>query len=129
MPKVIIFEDETLYAQILQQTYTDDGWEVRTFSFPPPDVIDIIANERPDLIHTDLNMPRMNGLALTRLIRLDPRTSSIPILMVTSTVHDQAVADARRQGVTAYLGKGDSTPANIASQARSLLSSDLRNSQ
>ncbi len=55
--------------------------------------ISIAQREQPDLILMDMHMPGMDGLSATRLLRADPQTREIPIIIVTASamMHDQAV--------------------------------------
>ena len=64
---------------------------------------DATAGRSPDLVITDIAMPRMDGLALTRALRLQSSTERIPIIAVTG---EQAVfARARDAGCTAIVSK------------------------
>ncbi len=58
-----------------------------------------------DLVITDLNMPKMDGVGLIRALRADPRHRSVPILMLT-TEHDPAKkSEGRAAGATGWLVK------------------------
>lgn len=58
-----------------------------------------------DLIISDLNMPRMNGLELTRKIRELPQCSKTPILIVTTESEANVKAQARQAGATGWIVK------------------------
>ncbi|MER2543038.1 MAG: response regulator, partial [Candidatus Accumulibacter phosphatis] len=58
----------------------------------------------PDVLVTDVDMPGMNGLQLSRQLRDNPRTAHLPIIMVTSD-NEQLRADAAAAGVNVVLGK------------------------
>ncbi|MCP4918483.1 MAG: response regulator [Proteobacteria bacterium] len=60
---------------------------------------------RPDIVVTDLAMPEMNGLALTRALRADPSLSTTPILLLTAHTGQTSVLDAYRAGASDYLNK------------------------
>ena len=51
---------------------------------------------------TDIEMPRLNGLDLTRRIRADERTKALPVIAVTSLAGDEEVARGNAAGVSAY---------------------------
>ena len=64
---------------------------------------DASASTSPDLVITDIAMPRMDGIALTRALRLQSSTERVPIIAVTG---EQAVfARARDAGCTAVVSK------------------------
>jgi len=67
--------------------------------------IDLAIQHRPDLIITDLMMPEVDGMELTRRLREDPRTRHIPVVMLTARSDlDDRVAGLDA-GVNAYLTK------------------------
>ena len=59
------------------------GFSPVTFEFPAR-AIEAIANEKPDLVITDLNMPEINGLQLTEQIRAMAPAQGLPIIMITT---------------------------------------------
>ena len=65
----------------------------------------VAQRELPDLILMDVQLPKLSGLDATRLLRADPRTANIPLVVVTSfslSGDDRRAIDA---GASAYLAK------------------------
>jgi two-component system cell cycle response regulator DivK len=65
----------------------------------------VAQRELPDLILMDVQLPKLSGLDATRLLRADPRTAKIPLVVVTSFAlsgDDRRAIDA---GASAYLAK------------------------
>jgi CheY-like chemotaxis protein len=65
--------------------------------------LDAVVRQLPDLVLLDLQMPRMDGLALLRQIRRVDRR--LPIIVVTATADTRLAAEALREGAVAYLPK------------------------
>jgi CheY-like chemotaxis protein len=68
----------------------------------------LLEHRSVDLIISDLNMPRMDGLQLARLIRHhpQPRVRAIPLVLLTATTsHEQALRDAHRAGASDFVRK------------------------
>ena len=61
--------------------------------------------ELPDLILMDVQLPRLSGLDATRLLRADPRTANIPLVVVTSFALSGDDRKAMDAGASAYLAK------------------------
>ena len=62
-------------------------------------------NELPDLILMDVQLPKMSGLEATRILKADPRTAHIPIIVVTSFALSGDREKAAAAGATSYLAK------------------------
>jgi two-component system chemotaxis response regulator CheY len=65
--------------------------------------LEMLATTRVDLILADLNMPEMNGFEMTRLLRLDPNTRDIPVVILSASPNAEAFAQG--QQVDGCLGK------------------------
>jgi|tagenome__1003787_1003787.scaffolds.fasta_scaffold19712808_2 DNA-binding NtrC family response regulator len=77
MHKVLIVDDDHGFTQILQQILEDQGYEVKTAVDGNDGYFNYLLF-KPDLIITDIQMPRCNGLQLMRYVRThDPRIRTI----------------------------------------------------
>jgi CheY-like chemotaxis protein len=80
-----------------------------------------IGERAPDVLITDVEMPGMDGFALTEHVRARPATARMPVIMVTAA-EDRHRDNAARVGVSVLLGKPYSEEALIASIAAELAS-------
>lgn len=69
------------------------------------EAVDRALAEPPDLILMDVQMPNLDGLAATRLLRADPRTASIPIIVITALAMREDRTRCLEAGATSYLSK------------------------
>lgn len=69
------------------------------------EALEKLAQEPVDLVITDLNMPRMDGLALTKSLRSEAQYVRVPIVMLTTESDDAERAKGMEAGVTVYLTK------------------------
>jgi signal transduction histidine kinase len=76
--------------------------------------LELARKHRPTLIVTDLMMPELDGLGLTRELRADPLTQHIPIVMLTARGEASDRVEGLRTGVNAYLAKPFSSKELIA---------------
>ena len=67
--------------------------------------IEIAEREQPDLILMDIQMPDMDGLTATRLLRAEPKTSEIPIVAVTASVMDKDRSKTLEAGCDGHIPK------------------------
>jgi two-component system response regulator len=63
------------------------------------------ANELPELVLLDLNLPRVDGLEVLRQIRADDRTKYLPVVVLTSSARDRDVVQSYQLGANSYVQK------------------------
>jgi CheY-like chemotaxis protein len=108
---ILLVEDNTDDLFLATQTLKKAGFDQVSVVRDGKEALDLLFGEKgaagisPDLIILDLQIPKINGLDLLRIIRADERTKTVPVLVVTST-NDQHDRDACiRLGVTAFASK------------------------
>ncbi len=101
--KILIADDETnirlLVSGMLSQDYiiiaATDGEEA----------IASARKQKPDLILMDIMMPRMDGYAACSVLKADPATKAIPVVMLTGVGHDLNKKLAKEVGADGYITK------------------------
>ncbi|MCD4675688.1 MAG: HEAT repeat domain-containing protein [Desulfobacula sp.] len=81
--QIFVVDDSKMMLKLYQNKLTALGFKPLTFD-RPEDAIPQIIQKKPDLVITDLNMPNISGLELTREIRKKYTRQDIPILMITT---------------------------------------------
>ena len=81
--QIFVIDDSKMMLKLYQNKLTAIGFKPVTFD-RPEDAIPQIIQKKPDLVITDLNMPNISGLELTREIRKKYTRQDIPILMITT---------------------------------------------
>jgi len=67
--------------------------------------LDAVARRLPDIVISDIMMPRLDGIGLLRALRGDPDTDFLPIVLLTAKSSDRDRIDGLERGADAYLGK------------------------
>ena len=104
MSKILVIEDEDILAQILVMGLEADGHTVVKAGDGAAG-LEAVGTENPDLIVTDMSLPKMTGWELIEKLRAQPATADLPIIAMTghATAEDRAAAYAA--GVSAYQQK------------------------
>jgi two-component system chemotaxis sensor kinase CheA len=105
---VLVVEDSPFFRKQLVTCLSEEGWT--TLSAENGEEGLSVLGEHADevgLILTDIEMPRMDGLEMTRRIRADARHAHVPILACTSVSGEVAERRGREAGLTEYLIKLD----------------------
>jgi len=69
------------------------------------EALELVKRERPDVAVLDVSMPKLDGLELTRLLRGDPDTSAVRIVLLTALVQESDVSDGLAAGAHDYVRK------------------------
>ncbi|MCG5500317.1 response regulator [Ectothiorhodospira lacustris] len=105
MPKTILtVDDSASIRQMVSFTLKGAGYTV-TEAMDGQDGLDKARAGRFDLIFTDQNMPRMDGISLIKALRGLPQYKTVPILMLTTESGDAMKSQGRAAGATGWLVK------------------------
>ncbi len=104
MPLVLVVDDSLTVRKFTSRLLAREGFRVAT-ARDGIDALEQVRGALPDAILLDIEMPRMDGFELTRVLHSDPRTRGIPIVMVTSRTAEKHRQYALDLGVRVYLGK------------------------
>jgi two-component system, chemotaxis family, chemotaxis protein CheY len=107
--KILIVEDNTDLSQLLAFYLSDAGYEISRAANSAQGISKALA-ERPDLIITDLHLPDMNAVDATVILKQDPATWDIPILILTAMAVGEWKTKALKAGVAKCLIKPVSPP-------------------
>lgn len=104
LPKVLIVDDSLSVRSSLSQLVTDRGYRV-VAARDGLEAVNLLEDEAPDIILTDLEMPRMNGLDLASYVRKSTQWSHLPIVMITSRTMAKHREQAELVGINRYITK------------------------
>ena len=82
-----------------------DGVEALDYLFGEGAYAGRDLSDSPRLILLDLKLPKLSGLEVLSRIRADPRTRSLPVVVLTSSSEDQDIAEAYQRGANSYVRK------------------------
>ena len=103
-PLVMVVDDSLTVRRVMQRLLQREGYRV-VLAKDGLDAIDKLAGERPAVLLSDIEMPRMDGFDLVRNVRADERLAALPVIMITSRIASKHRELAATLGVEHYLGK------------------------
>jgi chemosensory pili system protein ChpA (sensor histidine kinase/response regulator) len=104
LPLVLIVDDSLSQRRALEHILTDAGFRIYS-ARDGIEAAEWLAKVKPDIVITDLEMPRMNGIELTSHIRTQANMKDLPIIMVTSRSTQKHKQLAEEAGIDFYLTK------------------------
>lgn len=102
--RILAIDDSPTIRALVSKALRPAGFEVFLAS-DGIEGVEALPDARPDLIITDINMPRMDGFGLIDAVRADDAYSSVPILVLTTESGADLKARARKAGATGWIVK------------------------
>lgn len=101
---ILIVDDSPTETRLFQSALVKAGYQVETAE-NGEEGVEAARQVHPDLILMDVVMPVLNGFQATRMLRKDPATADIPVVMVTTKDQQTDRTWGLRQGAVKYLVK------------------------
>jgi two-component system chemotaxis response regulator CheY len=104
MHSILAVDDSPSMRKMVSFTLTGAGYQVIE-AVDGQDAFEKAQSHSIDLVLVDQNMPRLDGIGLTRLLREHPKYKATPILILTTESSDQMKQAGRSAGATGWLVK------------------------
>ncbi|MFE1250837.1 SpoIIE family protein phosphatase [Streptomyces sp. NPDC058741] len=102
--RVVVADDNADMREYLQRLLTGAGYRVTTVT-DGTSALDAVRADPPELVVSDVMMPGLDGLALVAALRSEPRTASIPVLLLSARAGQEASIEGLQAGADDYLVK------------------------
>jgi CheY-like chemotaxis protein len=104
MNKILIVDDSPLQQKLASIYLSKENYTVVTAN-SGREGVDMAVREQPELIILDVEMPEMDGLEALKLLKNNPATASIDVLMCSSVKKEAVINEALALGAKGYLNK------------------------
>ena len=102
--KILAIDDSRTIREMLRQTLTQGGFEVHVAE-DGLDGLEKLPEVDPDVVITDINMPRVDGFGVIEAIRAASEFAGMPILVLTTESAQDLKDRARQSGATGWIVK------------------------
>ncbi len=106
---VLLVDDSAFFRDMLTPLIKAAGYRVVAVSSGAEAVRTLGANDRFDVVITDIEMPEMDGFALAQALRATPSTAELPVIGITAMVSAEAIERGRAVGFNDFVAKFDRT--------------------
>ncbi|HLT16408.1 MAG TPA: response regulator [Acidimicrobiales bacterium] len=117
---VLIVEDDPVILRLLEVNFELEGHEV-LLAHDGAEGLELAKERRPDLVVTDVMMPRLSGIELVESLKGDPATAHIPIILLSAKAQTADLKAGMDAGADDYVTK-PFEPLDLLDRANALLS-------
>jgi len=104
---VLVVDDSAAIRKILTRVLRQTGMAIQTIheAGDGQEALAQMAQHRIDLVLSDINMPKMDGLQLLASLKASPQWRHVPVMMITTEGGETKVTEALRLGAAGYVRK------------------------
>jgi two-component system chemotaxis response regulator CheY len=104
---ILVVDDSAAIRKILTRVLRQTGMAIQTIheAGDGQEAMSVMAEHRIDLVLSDINMPKMDGLQLLASLKASAKWHKIPVVMITTEGGETKVAEAVRLGAAGYVRK------------------------
>jgi len=104
---VLVVDDSAAIRKILNRVLRQTGMAIGTVheAGDGQEALELLKAHKIDLVLTDINMPKMDGLQLLGAMKAAPQWNGIPVMMITTEGGETKVGEAVRLGAAGYVRK------------------------
>jgi CheY-like chemotaxis protein len=104
MATILLIDDEPIIRQLFQKVLEHEGHSVLTAS-NGREALEVLRENKPDLLLLDMMMPQMDGISFLRLMRRNAQWADIPVVIMSALADKGNICNAGTLGVRDYLLK------------------------
>ncbi len=119
-PTVLVVEDDPVILRLLEVNFDLEGFGVLV-AHDGQEGIDLARREKPDVVISDIMMPKVSGLELVQALKGDEATASIPIILLSAKAQTADLKSGMAAGADDYVTK-PFEPLDLVDRVNALLS-------
>lgn len=117
MKTILIIEDEEIIYNLLQKKLTAEGYKV-TVAKDGEEGVKMMQQEKPDLILSDIIMPKKNGFEVLEFMRLDPVLATVPVIIISNSGQPVELERVKELGAKDWLVKTEFDPKEVLDKVK-----------
>lgn len=116
---VLLIEDELFIRELYERALIGQGFKVISAADGEEGILK--AKTIPGLILLDIMLPKLNGIEVLKILKNDPQTKNIPIILLTNLGQESIIKNAFELGAQGYLMKMRITPQELGEKIKPFL--------
>jgi|SRR3989344_2376232 len=126
MKKVALIEDDNILSKVVSEELSDAGFTV-VKAVDGEEGVNLIRNEKPDLVLLDILMPKKNGYQVLEEIKQSPLTRHVPVIILSMLSVDDDIKKGLKLGASDYIVKSQHAVSEIVDKVKNFFSTNAAN--
>lgn len=118
--KILIIEDDRYISKMYQLKLSLEDYDVQVAENGKQGV-DKMKEFMPDIVLLDILMPELDGFEVLKIVKSDPTTKNIPVLIMSNLGQEDHVEKGIKLGALGYIVKSQYTPSKVVEKIKSVL--------
>lgn len=119
-PKILIVEDDKAILEMYVERFKKEKMEVITAE-DGEQALEKALREVPNAILLDLLLPKKGGLSVLEVLKSQPETRDIPVVIATAYPRDEYRQKSERNGAVKFLSKADTMPGEVVEKVKEVM--------
>jgi DNA-binding response OmpR family regulator len=119
MARVLVADDDPIVRELIVYKLETEGYEV-VVAEDGTSALSAVRENVPDIVVLDVHMPGLSGFDVCRMMRADPASARVPVIMLTASVQEADISTGFVSGADDYVGKPFS-PRELVSRIQAVL--------
>lgn len=120
MKTILLAEDDPFILDIYSSRLRKEGYKV-DIAKDGQAALEKVKNNYPDLLLLDIRLPKINGCQLLKMLREDPKTKNVKVVVISNLNKSEFPEDISNLGVIKFLLKVESSPEEVANAVNEAL--------
>lgn len=119
-PKVLIVEDDKAILEMYEERFKKEKMAV-IVAENGEEALEQALRELPNVILLDLLLPKKGGLSVLEVLKSQPETRDIPVVIVTAYPREEYRQKSQRNGAVMFLSKAETMPGEVVEKVKSVM--------
>jgi two-component system alkaline phosphatase synthesis response regulator PhoP len=115
--KILLVEDDQTMVKMYATKLLKENFQVEVAS-DGEQALEKVKSQKPGLVVLDLMIPKIGGMEVLAQLRADPKTRSLPVLILSNLSQDADIQKAKQLGVKEFLVKANFTPSQVVEKIK-----------
>ena len=120
VPVIVLVEDDSQLLAMYKERFQKEKFIVATAS-DGENAILVVNREKPDIVLLDLMLPKKGGINVLQIIKSNPETSNIPVVILTAYPQDEYKNAVKRSGAVEFISKSETMPGEVVEKVKKII--------